>query len=72
MGLTDRFVIVRPSLLVGGAGRGGGGVRVGREDCPAVGYWICRDDVGGWVFENLLRGDADEGGFVGVRVSLTY
>ncbi|KND90856.1 hypothetical protein TOPH_04554 [Tolypocladium ophioglossoides CBS 100239] len=59
MASGERFVIVRASLLVDGEkpdrevrvhveGRGG-------IERKAVGYYISREDVGRWMFENLLR-----------------
>lgn len=63
------WVMVRPSLLTNGAALGEGSVRVGREEKPAVGYTISREDVGKWIFDNFVRG---EGKWVGEKVSLTY
>lgn len=68
---TDRFVIVRPSLLTNGKALGGTKIRVGTEERPAVGYTISREDVGRWVFENLVRGDQGPG-YVGKKVIITY
>lgn len=60
----DGFVSVRPSLLFRGATKGTEVLRVGWEvdeagamkgPGPAVGYTITRDDVGLWVFEELVR-----------------
>ncbi len=67
---TDRFVVVRASLLTDGKARGGEKVRVGVEEKPAVGYTISRGDVGLWVFENLVLGEG--GKYVGQKVSITY
>lgn len=50
------FVLPRPSLLTNGASKGEAQIRVGLEDHPAVGYTISRDDVGLWVFANLIKG----------------
>ena len=36
---------------------GGEQVSVRLEERPAVWYTICREDVGRWVFENLVRGN---------------
>lgn len=69
--LTDRFVIVRPSLLTNGKALGGTKIRVGTEERPVVGYTIRREDVGRWVFENLVRGDAGAR-YVGEKVVITY
>ena len=64
------FVMPRPSLLTDGKALGAEKVRVGDERKPAVGYTISRDDVGGWMFENLIEGAAER--WVGKKVTLTY
>lgn len=69
--LTDRFVVVRPSLLTNGKAGGGRKVRVGTEERPVVGYMISREDVGVWIFENLVVGGGGEG-FVGQKVNITH
>ncbi|KAI4160174.1 MAG: hypothetical protein LQ342_005963 [Letrouitia transgressa] len=72
------FVIVRPSLLKDGKRLGAEKVRVGEEGegimAPAVGYTISREDVGGWVFENVVAKGEEEGRkrWGGKMVSLTY
>lgn len=68
---TDRFVIVRPSLLTNGKALGGTKIRVGTEERPAVGYTISREDVGRWVFENLVQGDQGPE-YVGKKVIITH
>ena len=75
MGRTEKavirgFVIPRPSLLTNGKARGSEKVRVGNEERPAVGYRISRDDVGGWIFENLVVGEV--GRWIGKKPTLTY
>lgn len=81
------FVVVRPSLLTDGKRLGTEKVRVGveveggegtkekgkgeGEGRPAVGYTISRDDVGGWMFDEIVRG-GDRERFVGKMVSITY
>ncbi|ETS75750.1 hypothetical protein PFICI_12694 [Pestalotiopsis fici W106-1] len=83
----EDFVVVRPSLLVDGGGGGDGEaqapakeVKVGIEDLKhgrhvvekqAWGYTISREDVGRWMYENLLRGDQG-GEYIGKAVSLTW
>lgn len=67
---TDRFVIVRPSFLTNGKAQGGEKVRVGTEEKPAVGYMISREEVGLWMFENLVQGDG--AAFVGQKVIITH
>ena len=74
------FVVVRPAFLLDGKGKGVGKVRVGWErhaadereagPGPAVGYTIARADVGGWIFEELVKGNVEE--WDGRCVSLTY
>ena len=68
---TERFVIVRPSALTNGkAAQGNEKVRVGTEEKPAVGYLISREEVGLWIFEELVKGDG--GGYVGQKVTITH
>lgn len=60
----EGFIAVRPSFLTTGQPVGVAGIRVGVEknnqvDKAAIGYTISRDDVGGWIFEVLLK---NEGG----------
>ncbi|UNI22932.1 hypothetical protein JDV02_008776 [Purpureocillium takamizusanense] len=74
----ERVVAVRPSLLVDGEKpdkpirvhvEGPGGIE--RKE---VGYFISRDDVGRWMFDNLLQ-KADDGGaaqYEGKAVGLTW
>lgn len=68
----ENFVVVRPSMLTDGPRLGTGKVRVGEESKkPAVGYTISRDDVGGWLFDEIVKGDGREK-YVGQMVSITY
>lgn len=60
---TERFVLVRPSLLQDGE-KPEKKIRVHVEsekgiEQKEVGYFISREDVGRWMFENLLK-DADQ------------
>jgi hypothetical protein len=64
------FVNVKPTLLTGGEGKGWEKIRYGQEMRPTVGYFVARKDVGEWVFERLVRRDAEEG-WVGGGVTLT-
>lgn len=68
------FVIVRPSLLTNGRALGESKVRVGweKEDGTgaAIGYTISRADVGSFIFDKIIRSNAD--GFRGKKVSVTY
>lgn len=74
--LFQGVIIVRPTLLGGdGIVKVDGArkkVRAGTEDAPAKGYLISRSDVGGWIWENVLK-PADRGEtWYGKRVSLAY
>lgn len=64
------YVLVRPSLLTNGKAYGKDYIRVGTEAAPAVGYTISRDDVGLWMFENLIKGDNSK--YLGQAPSITY
>jgi NAD(P)H-binding len=68
------FVIVRPSLLTNGKALGESKVKVGweKEDGTgaAIGFTISRADVGTFIFEKIIRSNADE--FKGKKVSVTY
>lgn len=66
---TDWFVIVRPSLLTNGKAVGVERVRTGTEERPAVGWVISREEVGLWMFEELVRGEG--GRWVGQKVTVT-
>ena len=69
------FVILRPSFLTDGKRMGTAKVRVGVESAdaakPAVGYTISREDVGGWMFDEIVNGNGEER-FAGKMVSITY
>ncbi len=66
------FVVVRPSLLTDGPRLGTEKVRVGEESKkPAVGYTISREDVGGWIFNEIVNGDGKDK-YAGEMVSITY
>lgn len=71
----ENFVIVRPSLLTDGKRLGTDKVRVGEEGGegakPAVGYTIGREDVGGWMFDEMVKG-AGAKKYAGKMVSITY
>ncbi|OBT82671.1 hypothetical protein VE02_08826 [Pseudogymnoascus sp. 03VT05] len=73
------FIGVRPSLLTGGAAKGVAAVKVGVESAKgfeslARGYTISREDVGNWIFEEVLKGgNGGKGGKYENRfVSLTH
>jgi len=74
----ERWTIVRPSLLTDG-GENPGGVRVGVEDpvgrtveSKAVGYTVSREDVGKWIFENLVEEGEKGGRWDGKAVTVSY
>jgi len=51
----ESYVVVRASLLTDGERQGLSSIRVGTEAEPAVGYTVSRNDVGPWVYEELLK-----------------
>ncbi|KAL3956051.1 hypothetical protein ACCO45_008897 [Purpureocillium lilacinum] len=72
----ERFVIVRPSLLVDGE-KPDRAIRVHVEgpqgiERKEVGYFISRDDVGRWMFENLLQKAGGGCEYEGKAVGLTW
>lgn len=64
-------VIVRASLLTNGPAHGGDVLRVGNEQNPEVGYTVSREDIGQWIFENIVRNE-DRDRWLGEKVCLTY
>lgn len=73
------FVGVRPSLLTGYEAKGVAGLKIGVEGAKgveslAVGYTVSREDVGNWIFEEILKGKKGaRGGIYENRfVTLTY
>jgi putative NADH-flavin reductase len=70
----EDWTLIRPSFLVDG--ESDKTIRVGVEDLKtgretkAVGYTISREDVGKWMFENVIKGD--EGKYSHKAVSITY
>lgn len=64
------YICVRPSLLTNGKVYGKDYIRVGTDAAPAVGYTISRDDVGLWMFENLIKGDNSK--YLGEAPTITY
>ena len=73
--LIRDYVIVRPSLLLGGQSKE---IRVGWEgktpgelgDGAAIGYSITREDVGRFIFDNVIAKDGGE--LCGKKVSITH
>ncbi|PNY29494.1 Uncharacterized protein TCAP_00603 [Tolypocladium capitatum] len=75
-GSGERFVIVRPSLLTNGE-RPDRKIRVhvegpGGIEQKEVGYFISREDVGRWMFENLLESAEAGSKYEGKAVGLTW
>ena len=64
------IVIVKASWLTDGPELGEQKIRVGTEDKPAIGYTISRNDVGGWIFRELLNGNW--GKYAGGKITITY
>jgi hypothetical protein len=74
VGSGTRWVLVRPSLLIDGKGKGMGAVKAGVEEGGkpgAVGYVISREDVGAWIFEECIASEEGEK-WEGKIVGLTY
>ncbi|KAF2817199.1 uncharacterized protein BDZ99DRAFT_456958 [Mytilinidion resinicola] len=73
------FVVVRPTLLSGGA-QGADKVRSGwewgirgvegrgKEQGPALGWYVGKTDVGHWIFQEVIK----KGGWEGKCATLTY
>ncbi len=64
------YVLIRPTLLTNGNAQGGQKVKVGTDAKPEIGYTIRRNDVGRWMFENLLQSDGSK--YSGQKLSFTY
>ena len=77
-GSGERFVLVRPSLLVDGdcearAVRVGvADVRSGNVESKEVGYAISRGAVGRWMYANVLARAEEENKFEGKAVTVTW
>ncbi|KAK3681123.1 hypothetical protein B0T22DRAFT_474036 [Podospora appendiculata] len=77
MGSAEEWTIVRPSFFTDGP-ESPKGVRVGVEDpvagtveSKAVGYTISREDVGKWIFENVVEERPGDARWVKRAVSIT-
>ncbi|KFZ12299.1 hypothetical protein V501_04294 [Pseudogymnoascus sp. VKM F-4519 (FW-2642)] len=72
------FIGIRPSLLTSGAAKGVAALKVGVErakgfESMAIGYTISREDVGNWIFEEVLKGDKGKvGRYENSFATLTY
>lgn len=74
---SQPWVVIRPSLLMGdGKGEATGrkikvGVeKDGQHEKLAIGYTIKREDVGNWIFREVVEGISEQ--WVGKAVTLTY
>jgi len=71
-----RFVSVRPSHLVDGVGLGREKIRASAKvldgRAAVMGYQIAREDVGVWIFEELLGKEEVEKGLVNACVNVTW
>ncbi|KAJ8605960.1 hypothetical protein MRB53_041253 [Persea americana] len=65
------FVIVRASPLTDGPSKGVEVIRQGTMQQPVLGYSVSRDDVGLWLFDNLVRQEGTPL-FLNGDVSITY
>lgn len=70
------YIIVGPSLLIDGRRQGLSKVKIGWENedpagkGAAVGYGVSREDVGGFIFEEVV---AKMGGnYIGKKVTIAY
>ncbi|KAK2605893.1 hypothetical protein QQS21_003733 [Conoideocrella luteorostrata] len=73
---SERFVLVRPSLLQDGE-KPDREIRVHVEsgkgvEKKEVGYFISREDVGRWMYENLLENAGEQSQYEGKAVGLTW
>ncbi|KAK5696286.1 hypothetical protein LTR17_024337 [Elasticomyces elasticus] len=68
----DSYVMVKPSILMDGKGKGVEAVRAGTEDHPPVGYMIDRTMVGEWIFQRLIKEGGAKGQWKDRSVTITY
>jgi len=72
-GVFKGAIIIRPSLLAGDqdvkTGKGWKKLKVGVEEKPAVGYTVGRQDVGEWIFEQVIKTGGES--HFGQRITLT-
>jgi len=75
-GSDEDWTVVRPSLLTDGAETttpiraGAEDVVAGKAESQAVGYTISREDVGKWIFENLI--EEKDASWVRKAATVTY
>lgn len=65
------FVIVRPSVLNNGESKGLKAIRQGTTQKPVLGYSIARNDVGLWMYENVVQRQ-EKVAFLNDGVPITY
>jgi nucleoside-diphosphate-sugar epimerase len=74
---NEAWIIIRPSLLVDGEESSKKAIRVGIEhpvdgvEVKAIGFKISREDVGRWIFDEILAKDG-ETKYVGKIASITH
>jgi hypothetical protein len=65
------YINAKASLLMDGEALGVEKVREGSEDTPVIGYTIRRADVGGWIFERLIKQEPRQD-YMNKGVTITY
>ena len=65
-------VVVKPSILTNGQGRGVEAVRAGTADHPPIGYTIDREMVGQWMFQRLIQEEGAKREWKNTSVTVTY
>ena len=68
----DGYVVLKPSILTDGEGKGIDVVRAETGDGPPVGYSIDREMVGLWMFHRLIEEEEARGEWKDARVTITY
>jgi len=72
-GVFKGVIVIRASLLIGDQDiKGGNGwkkLKVGTEEKPAIGYTVRRQDVGEWIFEEIVKTGGETR--LGQRITLT-
>ena len=71
------FIAIRPSFLTNGPEQGVAKVRIGLEspekvESLVIGNTISREDVGNWIFEQVLRQEESRERYLNHFVTLTY
>ena len=69
-GRISGFCMPRPTLFATGEARGVLKIRAGIDDKQEIGYTISREDVGRWMYEELVVGDRTK--WTNKSPSLTY